>query len=157
MGFDVAIVGAGIVGAACAASLSSAGLSVVVIDASGVATGTTAAGMGHIVVMDDSEAQFALTNYSQKLWNDLAPQLPKTSEYEHCGTIWVAADDAEMATPKDHFGVLMTIIEKVMKYKTTSPFMNELAENMRQDFWHGMNKEIPPHKGEFYIDSQADT
>ncbi len=60
-------------------------------------------------------------------------------------------------TPKDHFEIVVTIIEKVMKYKTTSPFMNELAENMRQDFWHGMNKEIPPHKGEFYIDSQADT
>lgn len=96
MPFDVAIVGAGIVGAACAASLSSAGLSVVVIDKNGVATGTTAAGMGHIVVMDDSEAQFALTNYSQKLWYDLAPTLPKNSEYEHCGTIWVAADDEEM-------------------------------------------------------------
>ncbi len=97
MAFDVAIVGAGIVGAACAASLSSAGLSVIVIDANGVATGTTAAGMGHIVVMDDSEAQFALTNYSRKLWNDLAAELPGTSEYEFCGTIWVAADDEEMA------------------------------------------------------------
>jgi len=96
MTFDVAIVGAGIVGAAGAASLSSAGLRVVVIDANEVATGTTAAGMGHIVVMDDSEAQFALTNYSQKLWNDLAPTLPQNSEYEHCGTIWVAADDEEM-------------------------------------------------------------
>ena len=96
MSFDVAIVGAGIVGAACAASLSSAGLKVVVVDGSGVATGTTAAGMGHIVVMDDSEAQFALTNYSQKLWNELAPHLPKNSEYDHCGTIWVATDDEEM-------------------------------------------------------------
>lgn len=96
MTFDVAIVGAGIVGAACAASLSSAGLSVVVIDANGVASGTTAAGMGHIVVMDDSEAQFALTNYSRKRWNDLASELPATSEYEFCGTIWVAADDEEM-------------------------------------------------------------
>ena len=89
MTFDVAIVGAGIVGAACAASLSSAGLSVLVIDSNDVASGSTAAGMGHIVVMDDSEAQFALTNYSRKLWNDLAPELPASSEYEHCGTIWV--------------------------------------------------------------------
>jgi D-hydroxyproline dehydrogenase subunit beta len=96
MHFDVAIVGAGIVGAACAASLSAAGLSVVVLDANDAATGTTAAGMGHIVVMDDSEAQFALTNYSRKLWNDLACGLPTTSEYEFCGTIWVAADEEEM-------------------------------------------------------------
>jgi glycine/D-amino acid oxidase-like deaminating enzyme len=96
MTFDVAVIGAGIVGAACASSLSSAGLSVVVIDPYGVATGTTAAGMGHIVVMDDSEAQFALTRYSQHLWNDLAAEMPSTGEFEHRGTIWIAADEAEM-------------------------------------------------------------
>jgi D-hydroxyproline dehydrogenase subunit beta len=96
MSYDVAIVGAGIVGAACAASLSSARLSVLVIDSNEIAAGTTAAGMGHIVVMDDSDAQFALTNYSRKLWNDLAPELPASSEYEHCGTIWVAVDEDEM-------------------------------------------------------------
>lgn len=96
MAFDVAIVGAGIVGAACAAAVSDAGLNVLVLDSGGVASGTTAAGMGHIVVMDDSEAQFALTSYSRKLWNELAPQLPRSAEYDHCGTIWVAADDDEM-------------------------------------------------------------
>lgn len=52
--------------------------------------------MGHIVVMDDSEAQFALTRYSQKLWNDLAEELPEDVEFELCGTIWVAADEEEM-------------------------------------------------------------
>ena len=95
--FDVAIVGAGIVGAACAAALSREGLSVVVIDKDGIANGTTAAGMGHIVVMDDSEAQFALTHYSQQLWDRLAEEMPLAGEFEHCGTIWVAADDEEMA------------------------------------------------------------
>lgn len=97
MTYDVAIVGAGIVGAACAASLSAAGLNVAVFDAVGAVAGATAAGMGHIVVMDDSPAQFALTNYSRTLWNDFAAELPATSEYEFCGTIWVAADDNEMA------------------------------------------------------------
>jgi glycine/D-amino acid oxidase-like deaminating enzyme len=96
MSFDVAVIGAGIVGAACASSLASAGLSVIVIDASGVATGTTAAGMGHIVLMDDSEAQFALTRYSQQLWDQLASEMPASAEYQHRGTIWVAADDDEM-------------------------------------------------------------
>ncbi len=96
MTFDAAIIGAGIVGAACAASLSLEGLSVALIDESGVATGTTAAGMGHIVVMDDSDAQFALTDHSQRLWNELAKELPEAAEYEHCGTIWVAADKEEM-------------------------------------------------------------
>jgi glycine/D-amino acid oxidase-like deaminating enzyme len=52
--------------------------------------------MGHIVVMDDSEAQFALTHYSQRLWQAMAPDLPRDVEYMACGTIWVAADDEEM-------------------------------------------------------------
>jgi glycine/D-amino acid oxidase-like deaminating enzyme len=94
--FDVAIVGAGIVGAACAAALARDGLCVAIIDADNIATGTTAAGMGHIVVMDDSEAQFALTAYSLKLWNELAAEMPVNCEYDHCGTIWVAADEEEM-------------------------------------------------------------
>jgi glycine/D-amino acid oxidase-like deaminating enzyme len=59
--------------------------------------GATAAGMGHIVAMDDSEAQFALTRYSQLLWAELARELPKNAEYETTGTLWVAADDEEMA------------------------------------------------------------
>ena len=94
--YDAAIIGAGIVGAACAAALSREGLRVVVIDAHGIATGTTAAGMGHIVVMDDCPAQLALTKYSQQLWHELAEEMLRSCEYEHCGTIWVAADDGEM-------------------------------------------------------------
>ena len=62
-----------------------------------VGGGATAAGMGHIVVMDDSEAQFALTRYSQQLWQQLRPELTPDVEYEQCGTIWVAADEEEMA------------------------------------------------------------
>ena len=46
--------------------------------------------------MDDSEAQFALTRYSQRLWQELRPELPDDVEYQQCGTIWVAADDEEM-------------------------------------------------------------
>jgi glycine/D-amino acid oxidase-like deaminating enzyme len=95
--YDVAIVGAGIVGAACADEFARRGMRTVVIDREIVGGGATAAGMGHIVVMDDSEAQFALTRYSQQLWKDLRPDLPDDVEYEPCGTIWVAADEEEMA------------------------------------------------------------
>src|SRR5687768_5111385 len=116
--FDVVIVGAGIVGAACAAAMARQGLSVVLIDKDGICTGTTAAGMGHIVVMDDSEAQFALTRFSQQLWDDLADELPAASEFERCGTIWVAADDEELseATRKREFyqahGIASDILDK---------------------------------------------
>ena len=95
--YDVAIAGAGIVGAACADACAAAGLSVVVIEPDVVGGGATAAGMGHIVVMDDSPAQIALTKYSRDLWMELAPDLPDEVEYVACGTMWVAADDEEMA------------------------------------------------------------
>jgi glycine/D-amino acid oxidase-like deaminating enzyme len=94
--YDVVIVGAGIVGAACADEFARRGMRVAVVDREMVGGGATAAGMGHIVTMDDSEAQFALTRYSQQLWQKLRPELPADVEYDQCGTIWVAADEEEM-------------------------------------------------------------
>ncbi len=94
--FDVAIAGGGIVGAACAFASARRGLKVALVERDVLGSGATAAGMGHVVVMDDSEAQFALTRYSQQLWNDLAPQLPPCAEYEQRGTLWIAADREEM-------------------------------------------------------------
>ena len=93
---DVVVIGAGIVGAACAEAIASDGMSVVVIDSGFTGSGTTAAGMGHLVVMDDSPAQLALTMYSRMLWADLAPELPPNVEYDACGTLWLAEDDGQL-------------------------------------------------------------
>jgi len=107
--YDAVIVGAGIVGAACADEFTRRGLRVAVVDRDFVGGGATAAGMGHIVVMDDSVAQFALTRYSQQLWQELRPELPDDVEYEDCGTIWVAADEEELmevGRKRDYYGNL---------------------------------------------------
>ncbi|HZR43180.1 MAG TPA: FAD-dependent oxidoreductase [Ktedonobacteraceae bacterium] len=105
MSFDVLIVGAGIVGTACAFEFAAAGLSVGVIENDVVGSGATAAGMGHIVVMDDSEEQLHLTRYSQMLWDTLVQEAPEQHEYFRCGTIWIAADEEEMqaVSPKHAF------------------------------------------------------
>lgn len=95
-GFDCAVVGSGIVGAACAARLAKDGMKLALVDCLGAGQGATAAGMGHIVVMDDSPEQFLLTRYSQDLWRQMANTLPPAAEYESCGTLWVAADEEEM-------------------------------------------------------------
>ncbi len=97
---DVIIIGAGIVGAACALACAREGLRVAIVEAETIGGGATAAGMGHLVVMDDSEAQFALTYFSQLLWQKLATDLPADVEFESCGTIWVAADEEELAAVK---------------------------------------------------------
>jgi glycine/D-amino acid oxidase-like deaminating enzyme len=92
---DAVIVGAGIVGAACAAELAARGMNVTVLDTHGIGGGATAAGMGHIVVMNDSPAELALSRYSRDLWLALAPQLRARDAFARSGTLWVAADDEE--------------------------------------------------------------
>jgi glycine/D-amino acid oxidase-like deaminating enzyme len=95
MSADAVIVGAGIVGAACAAELAALGMRVEVLDAQRIGGGATAAGMGHIVVMNDSPAEFALSRYSRDLWLQLAPQLRVRDAFARCGTLWAAADEEE--------------------------------------------------------------
>ena len=105
--YDVVVVGTGIVGAACADEFARGGRRVAIIGADIIGSGATAAGMGHIVVMDDSDAQFALTRYSQQLWQALRAELPDDVECEQCGTIWVAADEEEMIEvlrKRDYYG-----------------------------------------------------
>ena len=101
--YDVVIAGAGIVGTACAAELAEAGLEVTVVEPKLIGGGATAAGMGHLAVMDDSPDQFALTRYSQQLWKALVPELPDDAEYLNCGSLWIAADDFEMAEVERKF------------------------------------------------------
>ena len=134
--YDAAIVGGGIVGVACAASLSSAGLSVLLIEASGIAHGVTAAGMGHIVVMDDSDAQFELTRYSQLLWNELALELPIGAEFENCGTIWIAANEDEMVHVhrKHQYFASRGVISEVLDEKA----LREVEPNLRYGLTGGL-------------------
>ena len=97
MVYDVIIIGAGIVGCACAREFARAGLRVAIVERDVPNGATTAAGMGHIVVLDDSPAQLGLTRYSRSLWREMAPELPSAAEYEPRGTLWVAADEEERA------------------------------------------------------------
>ncbi len=93
---DVVVIGAGIVGAACAHALARERLQVLVCESEFPGGGSTAAGMGHIVIMDDSPAQLALTVLSRDLWTEIAPTLPLACEDERPGTLWIAAHDEEM-------------------------------------------------------------
>jgi glycine/D-amino acid oxidase-like deaminating enzyme len=92
---DVIIIGGGIIGAACADELASQGLHVCVLDCQRPAA--TAAGMGHLVVLDHSPAELALGEYSVRLWRELAPQMPENCAMRNNGTLWLACNEEEMA------------------------------------------------------------
>jgi glycine/D-amino acid oxidase-like deaminating enzyme len=94
---DVIVVGAGVIGAACAAALARDGLQVVLIDADFAGGGSTGVAMGHIVVLDDSKPQLTLTAYSRALWSELGPALSPDCEDERRGTLWIAATEGELA------------------------------------------------------------
>jgi len=96
MTYDVIIIGAGIIGCACARECASAGLRVAIVERDVPGGATTAAGMGHVVVMDDTPAQLALTRYSRELWQELRPELPPSVEYEPRGTLWLAACEEDL-------------------------------------------------------------
>ncbi|VEJ56763.1 NAD(P)/FAD-dependent oxidoreductase [Pragia fontium] len=97
---DIVIIGAGIIGAACAYRLAQDGYRVLILD-NGTAA-ATAAGMGHLVCLDDNPAELALSHYSISLWRQLANQMPESCAWSDCGTLWLAnnADEMEIARQK---------------------------------------------------------
>ena len=90
---DVAIVGGGIVGCACAWMAGAAGLRVALFEAQRIGAGATAAGMGHLVVIDEDPAELALARLSMALW----PRWDgwRAIERTTTGTLWIAETEAQ--------------------------------------------------------------
>lgn len=73
---DVIIVGAGIVGAACARALAMAGLSVLVLDRGTTAGGTSSACEGNLLVSDKGPGhELVLAQFASRLWTTTATDL----------------------------------------------------------------------------------
>ncbi len=107
---DVVVVGAGVIGAACAEALSAAGLKVTVIDRGAPASGTTAAGEGNVLVSDKGPGpELALAQASRRRWpellatlrEELGPRLAE-AEWEPKGGLVVATTE-EAAAPLADF------------------------------------------------------
>jgi glycine/D-amino acid oxidase-like deaminating enzyme len=103
---DAVVVGAGVVGAAVARALVKEGMRVEVLEAAFPGSGATAAGMGHVVVMDDSPAQLALTARSRALLLELAGRVPASCELDRCGTLWIAEDAEQLAAVRAKHALL---------------------------------------------------
>ncbi|WP_406002697.1 NAD(P)/FAD-dependent oxidoreductase [Streptomyces sp. NBC_00829] len=90
---DVVVIGAGVIGAACAYYAARSGLTVTVIDRGPVAGGTTGAGEGNLLVSDKGPGpELELALLSATLWRELAELLPPDIEFEAKGGLVVASD-----------------------------------------------------------------
>ena len=88
---DAIILGAGIVGAACALQLTNAGLKVLVIDRGAIASGTTGSGEGNILVSDkEPGAELTLAIRSRNAWFELSEDIGGGFELEDKGGVVVA-------------------------------------------------------------------
>lgn len=87
---DVVVIGAGVVGAACAHYAARAGLRVTVVDRGSVAAGTTGAGEGNVLVSDKEPGpELDLAMLSARLWAELDREVGGF-EYEPKGGLVVA-------------------------------------------------------------------
>ncbi|MFG3118034.1 NAD(P)/FAD-dependent oxidoreductase [Streptomyces sp. NPDC048197] len=94
---DLLVIGAGVVGAACAYYAARRGLQVTVLDRGSVAGGTTGAGEGNLLVSDKEPGpELELALYSTQLWRELAEVLPSRIEYEAKGGLVVASDEQSL-------------------------------------------------------------
>jgi glycine/D-amino acid oxidase-like deaminating enzyme len=99
---DVVVVGAGVVGAACAYYAARSGLRVVVVDRGTVAGGTSSRGEGNLLVSDKSPGpELDLTLRSLQLWHELGAALGDGFELEPKGGLVVATSAEGLATLTD--------------------------------------------------------
>lgn len=99
---DAVVIGAGIVGAACARELAGSGLDVIVLDRGAAAGGTSAAGEGNLLVSDKGpgpeldlalHASLAWARTAAALDDELGPTFPSV-EYEPKGGLVVTSSAA---------------------------------------------------------------
>lgn len=93
---DVIVIGAGMIGAACAYACTSAGLRVTAVDRGAIAGGTTSACEGNILLSDKEPGpELDLALLSSRLWKEMADELGAGAlEYELKGGVVVAGSAA---------------------------------------------------------------
>ena len=132
---DAIVIGAGIVGASSALSLTNAGLKVLVIDRGAVSSGTTGAGEGNILVSDkDPGPELTLALRSRDLWFEMQEDVGDSFELEAKGGVVVARHDdgplMKLAAEQSEHGVV------TQKLDHTS--LHELEPYLHPEFHSGV-------------------
>ena len=130
---EVVIIGAGIVGAMCAYYVNRAGLKAIVIDRGTVASGTTGAGEGNIMVSDKSPGpELELALKSRDMWFEVAQDLGNEFELVAKGGLAVSRGDAsslfELSNSQSVAGV-QTKRVGASELQELEPFISKAIQN----------------------------
>ena len=104
---DVVVIGAGIVGAACAYFLARSGATVHVHERTYPGSGSSGACEGNILAWDkELRRELPLAVRSAELWAALAAELPDDFEYDRKGSLVVAETEAELTAARERAAAL---------------------------------------------------
>jgi D-hydroxyproline dehydrogenase subunit beta len=96
---DVVVIGAGVIGAACAEALSAAGVLVTVLDRGAPASATTSAGEGNVLVSDKEPGpELRLAVESRRRWPELLAELRAELGAGSAGVEWETKGGLVVAT-----------------------------------------------------------
>ncbi|WP_433135621.1 NAD(P)/FAD-dependent oxidoreductase [Actinomadura nitritigenes] len=119
----VVVLGAGMIGAACARELALAGCAVTVVDRSGPAAGTTAHGEGNVLVSDKGPGpELELAKLSRELWPAILDGDPNAAAAE-----WDPKGGIVVATTPGGAGALAEFAEGQRKAGVTAEEMDAAA------------------------------
>jgi D-hydroxyproline dehydrogenase subunit beta len=150
--YDVAIVGAGIVGASCALACARRGMSVAVFDRGGLVAGTTGSGEGNILLSDKRPGpELDLALLSNRLWQELAAELGGEYgdfELEEKGGLVVAESDQALRGLSDLAEAQARAGVDVVRVEGSALFDHEphIADDLAGGFSYPQDLQVHPAK-----------
>lgn len=146
---DVAVIGAGIVGAACAYYLTRAGLRVAVLDRAHPCAGTSAACDGLLLLWDKRPGpELEFGRISLRLWKELAAELPREIEHEQKGSMVLAdtgaalAGVSELAATMAAQGVAVEVLDGPVLHR----LVPSLAPDLPGGAWFPDDAQVEPRR-----------
>ncbi|MFC7584152.1 NAD(P)/FAD-dependent oxidoreductase [Nonomuraea antimicrobica] len=139
---DVIVVGAGVVGAACAYYAARAGLDVTVVDRGPVAGGTTGSGEGNVLVSDKEPGpELELALLSNRLWRELAAI--GGFEYEPKGGL-VVAETEEVRRKLTGLAAAQGVEHTPVSGERLRDYEPHLAEGLAGGVYYPQDAQVQP-------------
>ncbi|SEH00631.1 Glycine/D-amino acid oxidase [Nonomuraea solani] len=139
---DVIVVGAGVVGAACAYYCARAGLDVTVIDRGPVAGGTTGSGEGNILVSDKEPGpELELAVLSNRLWRTLSAH--GGFEFEAKGGL-VVAETGEVRAQLTQLAAKQGVEHTLVPPDTLRDYEPHLADGLAGGVFYPQDAQVQP-------------
>lgn len=144
---DAIVIGAGVIGAACALELANQGLKVLVIDSGSIAGGTTGAGEGNILISDkEIGPELVLAMRSRNKWFEISEEIGGGFELEAKGGIVVARSQLGLSQLSEFASEQRTldVIAEVIDARSLHDLEPYLAPDLESGIYYPQDAQCQP-------------